>query len=330
MNKKAIVSATVAVAAVIIVIAVVLGSRGLDSPELAPDTPAITANGTAAASETVPSTLLEPTGEVSTVTQVTTVPAASEPSSTDASGSTAALTDVITTTAAVIKGTISEYFTLPQAPKYVPRESRIDFTTAKLASYKYSPEGNFYYTDDKDCWQKNFGFNAVYDKLAPVGHIYYDTVRNSFEYEGKKWRIQLWKGQYGYYFVGGEIGIYTQDAPQTGDHYVCADKPDWLNMEMTVYWDTYRTGNYVPVLTRNYEKYWWCTGFVLGWEDVPSDRSDLRLVARITFKDIEMANAFCAAFEANGFRRSSSLGISSLDCFLQVGKDVAFVWQNIH
>ena len=242
----------------------------------------------------------------------------------------AALSGIVTTVVDIIEGSINDFFTLPHAPKYIPRETRIDFSSANLASYKYSPEGNFYYTDDKNCWQDNLGFSKMYDNLAFMAHMYYDTVRVPFEYDGKSWRIQIWKGQYGFYFVGSEIGVYTQDADDTGDHYVCAAKDDWLNMEMTLYWDSFRSGDYQPVLTRNYDKYWWMTGFVMGWEDKISDRSDLRLVARITFKDAEMANTFAAAFEEKGFKRVKSLGVTTLDSFLQVGRDVAFVWQNIN
>ena len=39
--------------------------------------------------------------------------------------------------------------------------------------------------------------------------------------------------------------------------------------------------------------------------------------------------AFCEAFEKNGFRRVSSLTRNDIDCFVQVGADVGFVWQNI-
>lgn len=222
----------------------------------------------------------------------------------------------------------SQVFTLPQAPIYYPPDVDINFDTAALASYKFDPDGNFYYTDDKDCWQKNFGFNEGYDSMAPLGMMNYDTVRTKFVYDGQEWLIQLWKGQYGYSFVGGEVGVYTRPIGSSGTHYNCASEEDWLNMEMAFMWDEHKDGNYRTIFNRDYTKYWWCTGFVVGFE-TGNDRSQFRLVHHITFKDEAMANAFCEAFEANGFRRVDKLNKNEPDTFVQVGPDVAFVWQEI-
>lgn len=222
----------------------------------------------------------------------------------------------------------SQVFTLPQAPIYYPPDVDINFDTAALASYKFDPDGNFYYTDDKDCWQSNFGFNEGYDSMAPLGMMNYDTVRTKFIYDGQEWLIQLWKGQYGYSFVGGEVGVYTRPVGSSGTHFNCASEKDWLNMEMAFMWDENKDGNYRAVFNRDYTKYWWCTGFVVGFE-TGNDRSQFRLVHHITFKDEAMANAFCEAFEANGFRRVDKLNKNEPDTFVQVGPDVAFVWQDI-
>lgn len=222
----------------------------------------------------------------------------------------------------------SQVFTLPPAPIYYPPDVDINFDTTALASYKFDPDGNFYYTDDKDCWQKNFGFNEGYDSMAPLGMMNYDTVRTKFVYDGQEWLIQLWKGQYGYSFVGGEVGVYTRPVGSSGTHYNCASEKDWLNMEMAFMWDENKDGNYRAIFNRDYTKYWWCTGFVVGFE-TGNDRSQFRLVHHITFKDEAMANAFCEAFEANGFRRVEKLNKNEIDTFVQVGPDVAFVWQDI-
>lgn len=262
----------------------------------------------------------------------TTPAATSEENSTVPQSETTTLTEKITELATVINTAFSEVFTLPRAPKYIPPESKIDYEKVNLASYRFDGDGNFYYTDDKDCWQENFGFNEVYDNLSPLSMMYYDTVRTTFEYGGKEWMIQMWKGQYGMVFVGGEVGVYTRDLGSSGSHYVCADKEDWLNMEMAFMWDENNNGNYKAIFNRDYEKYWWCTGFVVGFPNgsLRQTLKEFRLVHHITFKDTEMAIAFCEAFEANGFTRVSTLDNNVPDTFVQVGPDVAFVWQNIN
>ncbi len=238
----------------------------------------------------------------------------------------------VATTIAKINTEFNKVFTLPKAPKYVPHDVDIDFNKASLASYKYDPVGNYYYTDDKDSWQRNFGYSEVYDKAAPITAMFFDTVRNTFSYDGKDWMIQMWKGQYGYYFVGGEIGVYTKKAGSNSKSYVCADKNDWLKMEMTFMWDEDKTGNYQPIFTRPYTEYWWCTGFVIGFEMSASRRSreQFRIVAHITFKDNQMAELFCESMVKNGFREVSFMDKDVVDTFVRVGNDVGFVWQNIN
>ncbi len=245
---------------------------------------------------------------------------------------TATVTEKITEALAVVNKAFYEVFTLPRAPKYIPPDTDINFDKANLASYKYDPNGNYYYTDDKECWQKNFGFNEVYDKLAPVSIMYYDTVRTTFTYDNREWMIQMWKGQYGWVFVGGEIGVYTRPVGSGGTHFSCADKDDWLNMEMAFMWDENEDGNYKAIFNRPYTKYWWCTGFVVGFPNgkLSQTLKEFRLVTHIQFKDTEMANAFCKAFESNGFTRVSSLDNNVPDTFVQVGPDVGFVWQNLN
>lgn len=265
--------------------------------------------------------------------EITTIPASEIPSTLPSSEETTVsesttIAEKITQITTVISGQFSKVFDMPQAPKYIPPDININFNTASIASYKYDPDGNYYYTDDKNAWQSNFGFNEGYDSMAPVTMMFYDTVRTKFVYGGKEWLIQTWKGQYGYAFVGGEVGVYTRKTGSIGSHFNCADKEDWLKMEMCFMWDENHTGEYRPVFNRDYDKYWWCTGFVVGF-DGQSNRHQFRLVTRITFKDAEMADAFCEAFEKNGFRRVSSLTRNDIDCFVQVGADVGFVWQNI-
>ena len=244
-------------------------------------------------------------------------------------GESTTLAEKITQITTVINQQFSQVFDMPKAPKYIPPDTDIDFDKAAIASYKYDPNGNYYYTDDKNAWQSGFGFNEGYDSMAPVTMMYYDTVRTKFVYDNKEWLVQAWKGQYGYAFVGGEVGVYTRKIGSSGTHYNCAKKEDWLKMEMCFMWDEYQTGEYRPVFNRPYADYWWCTGFVVGF-DGGVNRHQFRLVTHITFKDVEMANAFCEAFEKNGFKRVSSLTRDDLDCFVQVGADVGFVWQNIN
>ena len=139
-----------------------------------------------------------------------------------------------------------------------------------ILSYQYSYVDDYYYTNDKDAWQYNFGFGKIYDIASPYILLEYDYVRVFFTYEDKDWMLQMWKGQYGLVFYGGEIGIYNRPHDDKGVNawtfFNCPAEEDWLNMEMCFMWDEYSNGEYKAVFKRPYGKYWWCTGFVVGFD----------------------------------------------------------------
>ncbi len=232
----------------------------------------------------------------------------------------------------------------PTSPNYGDTQSGvnikdlIDEDGVQVAGYRYSNDG-YYYTDDKDCWQMNAGYNEVYDNMAPMTAMFIDQVRLRFNYGGKDWMIQLWKGQYGWLLVGAEIGLYTQDeGVNTGNvneinHYNCADKEDWLYMSMDCYWAEGNNGHYKKVFSRPYAKYWWPTGFVKGQlTKYTWPRTELKMKARITFKDTQMANLFVEELRKSGFVRASGTASNQLvdDSYYQSGADVWFLWSTVY
>ena len=203
----------------------------------------------------------------------------------------------------------------------------------QFLGYRYNAEGDYYYTDDKDCWQANAGFNEIYDTMTPLTAMFIDVLRVRFTYGDHDWMIQLWKGQYGYLLVGAEIGVYTAPAGtytgQVGDvnHYDCADKEDWLKMEMTCYWKENNQGSYKKAFHREYTEYWWATGFVKGQlKKYTAPRTELKLKGRITFKSEAMANLFVAGLRESGFARALGSNQLADDSFYQSGADVWFLW----
>lgn len=321
-NKTAIIIASTAVAITAVICALVFVHFRSDKNPEAPST---------TAEETLE--VFNPVTELTALpetlpTLAETIPSVSASETQTAPTEKPSVSETVTTVIQTTNKAFKEVFKMPVAPKYVPPDTEIDFETAKVLSYKYDPDGGYFYTDDKNCWQRNFGFNEGYDSMAPLGMMNYDTVRIKFEYDNKEWLIQMWKGQYGYAFVGGEVGVYTRKVGAGGTHYNCAKQEDWLNMEMAFVWDKGRTGNYQTIFTRDYTQYWWCTGFVPGLE-TGAPRDQFRLITHITFKSTEMAELFCTQLESKGFDRVAKLNNGEIDTFVQVGADVAFVWQDI-
>ena len=178
-----------------------------------------------------------------------------------------------------------------------------------MAGFQFNKTGNYYYTNT-DPWQRTLGYNELYDNGAAFVAIYIDTMRCKFSYDNKDWMIQFWKGQYGYVFVGHEIGVYYKPVDRTTEHYDCVSDDDSLYMEM----NGLRDGE--VLYHRDYAKYWWCTGFVPGKLDKFSDRSELQIDARITMKDKDMLAAFVESLEKNGMIKNEDFKVKGLDVYV--------------
>ena len=159
-----------------------------------------------------------------------------------------------------------------------------------------------------DVWQRELGFNIFYDVfcyLTPF-FFHYTTQRVKFNYDGKDWMFQMWKGRYAI-ANGGEVGVYTRDESKSGSFYDCASDEDMLVMSMDVY-----HGDEL-LFSRPAEKHWWVTGFQLS--DTGYLPWSLTIVSTITMKDEAMLAAATEAF-------ASVRGIS----YEVNGLDLTFTW----
>lgn len=250
---------------------------------------------------------------------------------------TAAQTTVPTTQAQEEEVTVPQLEGVATKPVQSSGNLPQDMTFAGLSRLGYDVIGlkpYIYNNDKEDCFQAEWGYNPLYDIGANFIDFSIETTRLDFKYEGKEYRIQLWKGQYisgEIGTVGGEIGVYTR-RPGTGlgiDHYNCASEDDWVKMEMTVYWDEFDNGEYLPQFSRNYNDFWWCTGFVDGQLKNRRDSNTMRVLARITWETEEQAELFAQAMRKKGFTEVEDFSPYEIDTFKIHGKDVIFLWQNI-
>ena len=112
--------------------------------------------------------------------------------------------------------------------------------------------------------------------------------------------IQLWKGQYGLIFYGGEVGVYTKPKDRNVDHYDCASDDDMLRISVNFYYYDKAKEQWQFRFERPYGLYWWCTGFKFGNNGY--DFSVYRMDIRITMKNFEMLKGLTAAMDAKGMK----------------------------
>lgn len=202
----------------------------------------------------------------------------------------------------------------------------------QIASYQYSYTDDYYYTNDKKCWQDTFGYARIYDLASPYIALEYDYTRVFFEHDNKDFMVQLWKGQYGYVFYGAEIGIYSKKLsdkePGMLTFFGKADEEYWPVMEMSLYHENLN-GEWEREFTRDPDNYWWCTGFKLGHLRSVEPADELRMVASITFKDVEMAKKFGTGLKDCGLAKVKKLSDLENDTYYRKGATVHLRWQNI-
>lgn len=203
--------------------------------------------------------------------------------------------------------------------------------------YDYNREGDYYYVDDKECWRSDTNPYDVLDSMSLATAMFIDQVRVRFNYEGKDWLIQMWKGQYGFLLVGSEIGVFT--APEGAydgvsndiTQYRCPAQEDWLNIQHEAYYKRKDACCHEKIFTREYGKYWWTNGFVKGQiSNYATPKTEITTASRITFKSEEMADLFVKGLDAAGFKKASTIFCLGNDTYYQKGADVIIRWVTVH
>jgi hypothetical protein len=170
------------------------------------------------------------------------------------------------------------------------------YKAIEAAGYSYDPKQDIFYSN-LDAWQRNMGYCRLYDEAAaPMGMII-DCEPIYFDYDGKKWMIEFWKGQYDL-TTGCEMGVYTAEGHDlnipgvfNGTFYKCAGDEDLLHME-------YYLMKNGEKLFRREDKHWWLTGFKLGEYSEPSE---LTMYLSVIFKNEEMRDAFVEGLKDAGY-----------------------------
>ncbi|TAH69495.1 MAG: DUF4474 domain-containing protein [Anaerolineaceae bacterium] len=149
-------------------------------------------------------------------------------------------------------------------------------------------------------WQRNFGYFRLYDEASATFSMIIDCEPIYFSYNGMKWMIEFWKGQYGM-TTGCEVGIYYTSGPDlnipgvfNGTFYYCVKDEDRINMSFAFR----KNGNLL--FTRS-AYHWWLTGFKLAEFSQPSE---LTMDIILDLFDRQMAEAFVKGLKEAGYTES--------------------------
>ena len=203
-----------------------------------------------------------------------------------------------------------DYLANIQDALFVEKDENTARKILVTAGFDYDPIQDVYYTQ-LDSWQRNFGFNSVYDTAAPMVGMLYSTAKIYFTYDDKDWMMEIWKGQYGI-TAGAEIGFYNKPTDRVMKHYDCVTDEEMLTMAF----DFYNMDELV--FTRGPEKHWWLTGFKFLHVGVPSF---IELDMTIEFPNRKMANAF-----EKGLKEEAKKQLTDKMTYTRSGDTFNIVW----
>lgn len=183
---------------------------------------------------------------------------------------------------------------LPAGTDQLQKQKELN-AVLKDTGFAYEKNGDYFYSL-MNCWQRDMGYCRLYDEAAPLFNMVMDCEPIPFSYGGKRWLIELWKGQYGI-TTGGEIGIYNTEKEDIdadrfrGTFYESVSDNEMLGLSFVLK----KKGK---VILRRKAVHWWLTGFKLGEF---SDPDELTMDAEIAFPNREMRDVFLTSLRALGY-----------------------------
>lgn len=151
------------------------------------------------------------------------------------------------------------------------------------------------FTSTIDAWQREFGYHALFDRMAPRFNMVFDCEPIYFDYDGRTWLIELWKGQYGIN-AGAEIGIYYADRilpPAQYAQTLFQSVPDEWMLPMS-----FTLNQCGKTLFCRQKPHWWLTGFRMGKFCRPEE---LEMNVTFTFPNDAMLSSFIDSLLAKGY-----------------------------
>ena len=191
--------------------------------------------------------------------------------------------------------------------------------------YAYVPSQDVF-TSRMDAWQKDFGYSAFYDKAAPHLGIVINSLPVYFNYDGKTWLIEFWKGQYGIN-TGCEIGVYRADRILDKNEldytlFKSVDKCDMPELSFAFY-----NAEKDMEIAQLCGKHWWLTAFKPGLFSIPSN---LTVWSSVTLYSREMAAAFANALRKLGYCQNEvTLHRNTVTFTFEGGKPVCGIFRRI-
>jgi len=211
----------------------------------------------------------------------------------------------------IVLGTCRKRAAIRKVCSMSPKE-KCKLLSTLLTPFGYCYDSRFDIISSRnDAWQREAGYTALFDRAAASLNMIFDYLPVYFDYQGRTWLIELWKGQYGIN-TGAEIGIYYADRILSPDefstaHFKAVEDEDMLPLSFSLF----RRETLLATISK---RTWWLTAFCMGQFSHPCE---LCMKSAIQFQDRDMLSSFLNALYETGIdkRYVRVCGCELLFCF---------------
>ena len=206
------------------------------------------------------------------------------------------------------------------------------FADQYKGGYSYNKEGDYYYVEDKKLINETMSKKYIDENFSTAMTMCYNSLYFMFESEGKKWLINMVKGQYGFIFVGTEVGVYTAEGDVTsyGDFNFAQDS-DMVDIQLECLWDKDSNGNPDEIFSLPREKYRFAhiikRGNLTYFDDIGKE---LVTKVKFGFNSEEAANSFVESVKKAHFIQATAESALVGDSFFVNGKSVTLMWKSLN
>ena len=136
----------------------------------------------------------------------------------------------------------------------------IDTAAIGAVTLSMQKDSSGIYHANFDCWQQYFGYNDFYDYMFNLGTSM-KSAKFPFSYNGTKYIIWAWKGDYINLGAGADLGIYYG-----GDSHWFVDKSLAIDFGLYLYYNGKKIISYTP-----HKGQWWITGFNPNYQNISAE-----------------------------------------------------------
>lgn len=184
---------------------------------------------------------------------------------------------------------------------HTPNQKKLERLNSLLLPYgfQYDQASDYFYST-VHCWQRKYGYYKQYDNSAATLGMIFDCEPIYFDYDGRHWLIEFWKGQYGL-SAGAEVGVYAVNdnvhdnkaksyKPQER-HYKSIGDSELFPIRISLFYKE-------QLIAIRDSRHWWLTAFFLGRFYPPRT---LKAKISVTFPDYDMCNAYIDGLRHAGY-----------------------------